>query len=114
MLLFAVARIGMTQDVEPFGVGCHQPVFDAVMDHLDKMAGAARPAMEISLFRRRSLLLPPGRGGHAGTARSQGTENRIQLFHRLGFAADHQAIPPLQPPDAAAGSHIQIADALVA
>ena len=34
--------VGVLQDVEAFGIGLHQAVFDAVVDHLDEMAGADR------------------------------------------------------------------------
>ena len=40
------------QHVEAFGVGCHEPVLDAVMDHLDEMPGAAGPDMQIAARRR--------------------------------------------------------------
>ena len=36
------------QDVEAFGIGLHQAVLDAVVDHLDEMAGAARAAMHVA------------------------------------------------------------------
>ena len=43
-----LADIGVAQDVESLGVRGHQPVLDAVVDHLDEVAGAVRPAMQVA------------------------------------------------------------------
>ena len=40
------ADVGLGQHVEALGVGGHQPVLDAVVDHLDEVAGAARTAVQ--------------------------------------------------------------------
>ena len=56
-----LADVGVLQDVEPLGVGRHQPVLDAVVDHLDEVAGTVRPAVEIALFGGAADLLAPGR-----------------------------------------------------
>ena len=45
------------QDVEAFGIGLHQAVFDAVMDHLDEMPGAGRAGMDIALLGARIAAL---------------------------------------------------------
>ena len=42
--------IGVLEDVEAFGIGLHQAVFDAVVDHLDEMPGADRAGMDIALL----------------------------------------------------------------
>ena len=51
----------------------------------------------------------PRRGADAG---SQRCEYRVEPFHNLLLSADHQAVAPLQPPDAAARSDVEIVDAL--
>src|SRR5215472_1788984 len=38
------------EDREPLRVGCHYAVFDAVVHHLDEVAGTAGAAMEIALL----------------------------------------------------------------
>ncbi len=80
---------GLGHDLEPFGVGLHEPVLDAVVDHLDEMAGAGRPDVGVAAL-----------GG-------QGEEGGLAGGHRLVRTADHQAVALLQSPDAAgrAGVH---------
>ena len=39
---------GTVQNVEPLGIGLHEPVLDAVVDHLDETPGAARAAMHVA------------------------------------------------------------------
>ncbi len=46
------SRVLALQNVEAFGIGLHQPVFDAVVHHLDEVPGAARPGMDIAASRR--------------------------------------------------------------
>src|ERR1035437_146265 len=58
----------MPQNVQSFGVGSHQSVFNPVMDHLDEMAGAGRPAMEITLLDRATNLFPSRRAPGAARA----------------------------------------------
>ena len=50
VLLGELRRAGVLQDVEALGDGLHHAVLDAVVDHLDEMAGAARPGMEVALL----------------------------------------------------------------
>ncbi len=42
--------VGVLQNVEAFGIGLHQTVLDAVVDHLDEVAGAVRPGVDVALF----------------------------------------------------------------
>ena len=80
--------------LEAFGVGLHQAVFDAVVDHLHVVAGAVVADAQIAVLRR------------------QRQEDRLEPLADLGFAADHQAVAFLQPPDAAAGAGVDVVDAL--
>ena len=45
-----LADVGGFEDAQPLGIGRHHAVFDAVMHHLDEMAGAVRSAMQIALL----------------------------------------------------------------
>src|SRR3546814_17134953 len=38
------------EHVEPFSIGLHQTVFDAVVDHLDEMARAGRTDVDVALL----------------------------------------------------------------
>src|SRR6185295_19642714 len=49
---------GVLEDIESFGIVLHQPVFDSVVDHLDEMPRAGRPAVQIPLFGGPADLLP--------------------------------------------------------
>ncbi len=49
-LLMAQTDIGILDDVEAFGERRHHAVLDAVMDHLDEVAGAIWAAMEIAIL----------------------------------------------------------------
>jgi hypothetical protein len=43
--LLLLTDVGVSQDVEAFGVRRHEAVLDAVVHHLDEVAGAATPTM---------------------------------------------------------------------
>src|SRR5260221_9855858 len=100
------------QDVEPFGIGLHQPVFDTVMHHLDEMAGAVRAAMNIAALRRAAFPGAARRSLDRADAGRERGEDRVEPPDRLGLAADHHAIAALQPPDAAPRPDIDVVDAL--
>ena len=105
---FTLARISGFQNTNPFRIRGHDSVFDPVMDHLHKMAGAVRPAMQITLFGRTAKFVPAGRARYFASARREGGENRIEMLNYLCVATDHHAITTFQAPDAAAGSNIDI------
>ena len=79
-------------DLKALGVGLHQAVLDAVVDHLHEVAGARRPDVGVAPF-----------GG-------QGDEDRFADRHRLLGPADHQAVALLQAPDSARGSGVHQGD----
>src|SRR5260370_998893 len=107
-----LAGVGRLENRQPRGVGRHQAVFDAVMHHLDEMAGAIRPAMQIALLGRSAGLFASRRARDVAGARREGGEDRVETLHHCGFAADHHAIAALETPDAAASADIDIVDAL--
>src|SRR5207247_181211 len=59
-LALAQAGVGVPEDAQALGVGGHQAVLDAVMDHLDEAAGAVGAAVQVAAL---------GGAGRAGTAR---------------------------------------------
>src|SRR2546425_8771361 len=113
-LVAPLADVRGAQDAEPLGVRGHDAVLDAVVDHLDEVAAAARSAVEIPPLGGAADGFPPGRARDVADAGSQGREDRIEVLDRRRLAADHQAVPALPSPDAAAGSDVYIADALLA
>src|SRR5437879_13544916 len=105
-----LADIGGAQDAQPLGVGGHDPVLDSVVDHLDEVARAVRPAVEIPLLGRAVDLLASRSAGEIAGAGRQPGEDRIETLDHLRLASDHPAVPPLQPPPAAARSHVDTLD----
>ena len=68
--------------------------------------------MQIALLGRAADLLAARRARDVAAAGRQGGEDRIEVLHRVGLAADHHAVAALEAPDAAAGADIDIVDAL--
>ena len=87
--------VGRLHQLEPLGIGLHQAVLDAVVDHLDEVAGADRPDVGVAPLRRQRL------------------EGRLDDRHRFVGPPDHQAVPLRQPPDAAGRPGVDEADALL-
>src|SRR5437868_13345848 len=105
--------IGVLEDVKPFGIGLHQAVFDAVMDHLDKMPGADGAGVNIALLDPGIASLAPGGARDIADARRERGEDRIEpVDHRL-VAADHHAIAPLDTPNAARGADAALIDGAI-
>src|SRR5664279_5680721 len=100
----------MPQNVQSFGVGSHQSVFNPVMNHLDEMAGAGRPAMEVTLLDRATNVFPSRRARDIAASRSKRLEDRIEVLYGIALTSDHQTITALDPPYAAARPHIDIAN----
>src|SRR4029453_616077 len=95
-LMFLLADVGGAQDPQPFGVGRHDAVLDAVMNHLDEVAGAVWPAMQIALLGGTACLLT-SRGArylvaHGG---SQPGEDGIEVLDDLRFPPNHHAVTSL-------------------
>ena len=82
------------------------------MHHLDEVAGAVRPAVQIALLGRALDLFTSRRARDIAASWRQRGENRIEMLHHVGVAADHHAIAAFQPPDSAAGADVDITDAL--
>ena len=109
--LLALADVGVLQDVEALGVRGHDPVLDAVVDHLHEVAGAARARSAGS----RCSGVRPGRPcgpACAATARGRARARKIGSRRRTAssLAADHQAVAALEPEDAAARADVDVVD----
>ena len=87
--------LGVVHDLEALGIRLHQPVLDAVVNHLHEVARTRRADVRIPLFR------------------SERLEDRLEPPHRLVVAADHQAKADLQPPDAAGDARVDKVDPAV-
>ena len=81
------------------------------MDHLDEVAGAGRPGMDVALFGARIETGAPRRLLDLALAGGKRGKDRIEMVDRGLVAADHQAIAALEAPDPARGADIDITDA---
>src|SRR5271154_7006096 len=96
--------IGVLQDVETLGIGLHQAVFDAVVNHFYEMPGADRAGVDVALLDARiASLTPAGARDVADTRRKRG-KNRVEPVDHGFVATDHHAIAAVDAPDAARGS----------
>ena len=57
--LLRARRSACARMLKPFGVRRHERVLDAVVHHLDEMAGAGRAAVQVTLIGRADALLAP-------------------------------------------------------
>src|ERR1039458_1312593 len=62
-LKLCFASIGMLKDVQPLRVSRHNAVLDSVVDHLNEMASATGPAMQIALLSSAAGLIATRRAG---------------------------------------------------
>ena len=67
---------GAAQDVEPLGVRRHHPVLDAVVDHLDEVAGTRGSAVQVAVLGGAAPRRPAGRRGGGGDAGGERCEDR--------------------------------------
>src|SRR6202165_5442571 len=93
--------IGILQDVKTFGIGLHQAIFDAVMNHLDEVPGADRAGVNVALLDPDIASLAAASAWNLAKARRQCREDRIEPIHPRLVAADHHAIAAVDTPDAA-------------
>ena len=106
------ADIGIFKDIHAFGVGGHDAVFDAVVDHFNEVTSAVGSAVEVAEFGGALVIGTSHCAGDVADARSEGAEDRVEVLDDFVLAADHHAISALQAPYAAAGSDIHIMDSL--
>ena len=113
LVLRDLLRRLVLDDVEAFRVGLHDPVFDAVMYHLDEMPGAGWSAMHVALdhtlvaagfaFRRLADVALSGR---------QCAEDWIETIDGSLVAADHHAVAAFKSPNAAGRSDVNVGEYL--
>ena len=85
-------ELAILQDLEALGVGLHEAVLDAVVDHLDEVPRADRAAVQPAV------------------RRSERVEHRRQPLDGRLRAADHQAVADVVAPDAARGAGVDELD----
>src|SRR5262249_23706149 len=107
-----LANIGGLEHPKTFGISRHHPVFDAVMDHFDEMAGTMRSTMHITLLRRTVDLYPAKRARNMAAAWRKRTEYWIDVLPPLVLAAVHHAIAAYQSPVSAARADVEIMNPL--
>ena len=105
--------IGVAQNVEALGVGLHHAVFDAVVHHLDEMAGAARAGMDIAALDARIAAARGRACAEYRRARRERGEDRVEPLDLRLVAADHHAVAALEAPDAAAGADVEVLEAVL-
>src|SRR5882724_1950163 len=105
------AGVGVFENVEAFGVGGHQAVFNAIVNHFHEVAGTRRAAVEIAFFGGAGAPFAAGGAVDITATGSECFENGIEVFHDAVFAADHLAVAALEAPDAAAGADVNIVNA---
>src|SRR6266513_1389338 len=109
-----VLRARVPEDVEPLGVRLHEPVLDAVVDHLDEVAGARGTAVEVAVLGGAADLLASRRPRDAPHAGRERPEDRVEALDDRPLATDHEAVAALEPPDAAARADVYVVNLLLA
>src|SRR5262249_58249063 len=98
----------LLQNLESLRVGLHQAILDAVVHHLDEVAGAVRSRMNITTLGARIATVAAGRSRHVSNCRRKRGKNRVEAVGDLLLAANPHAVAALQTPDAAARSNVDI------
>src|SRR5262249_34077500 len=102
------SSVGVLEDVEAFGVGGHDAVLDAVVNHFYEMAATGGAAVEIAFFGGATDFVAAGSAINVAATWGERFEDRIKVLDDFFFAADHLAIAALEAPNAAASAHVAI------
>ena len=102
------------KDVEAFGVRLHQAVFDPVVHHFYEVSRARWPAVKVTVFDRAVDLFASRSAYNLTRTGGQSFEDRIEMTNRFLRPADHHAIAAFEAPYAAACSHIDVVNFLLA
>src|ERR1043166_1256563 len=108
----SLAYVGSAKNAESLRIRRHDAVLDPIVNHLNEMAGAVRPAMQVTLLGSTLSFFTSGCGRNIAGARSQRRKDWVEVLDDALLAADHHAVPSLEPPNTAARSHVYIMDAL--
>src|SRR5215471_19609512 len=84
----ALAHVGGAEHAQPLRVGSHDPVLDAVVNHLHEMAGAVGAAMEIPLLRGAADLVTARGAIDVARTGSEASKDGIEVLHHVGLATD--------------------------
>src|SRR5580692_5420871 len=76
------------------------------------MSGAGRAAMKITFLRGSANFFAARSAIGVSPAGGECFENGVEVFHDVGFAADHLAVAAFEAPDAATGADVTIVNAL--
>ncbi len=109
-LLFS--NVGGAQHRQTFGIGGHDPVLDAVVNHLDEVASAVGAAVQVALFRSAFGLVETWCARNVAHAGRERGEDGIESLDDFFFAANHHAIAAFQAPNAAAGTYVNVMETL--
>src|SRR6516225_5804692 len=91
-LMFLLADVGGSQDAQAFGIGGHEAVLDAVVNHLNEVTGAVWATMQITLLGCTGSLLTARRARYFFThAWGQSRKDWIEVLHDLLLTANHHA-----------------------
>src|SRR3954452_25477736 len=100
------------QHVHTFGVGCHDPVLDAVVDHLDEMTCAGWSAVQVTfLGGAPGHFLAASSARNVAAARRERLEDRIKPLDGSNRAANHETVTTLEAPDSTARPNVEVVDA---
>src|SRR5439155_14877611 len=94
------AGVGVMQDVQALGVGGHDAVLDAVVNHLHEMAGAGRPTVQIAVLGRAADPLAPRQPRRRLPAGRQRGEDRKSTRLHSPYVATSYAVLCLQKKNA--------------
>src|SRR4051812_43797689 len=78
------------------------------------MPGAIGATVQVAVGAGAAKLVAARRARDLATARCERLEDGVEMFNDLPLAADHQAVPALQAPDAAARAYVDVVDLLCA
>src|SRR6185312_8375087 len=74
-------------------------------------SGSALSTVQVTLLGRAAVQTrTTGRTLDVPATRCKACEDRIEPAHRCGISADHHAVSPLESPDSATRSHINVVD----
>src|SRR5207237_10043913 len=94
------------------GLAGHEPILDAVMNHLDEVAGAVRSAVQVTLLGGTADLFTPRRARYVAHAWSQPGEYWIEVLDHLRLPPNHHAVASLQSPAPTTRPDVHVVDSL--
>ena len=108
-----LASVGVLKDVQALGVCGHQAILDAVVNHLDEVACAARPAVQPTGLLRRDVPGATWRALGRIETWGDGVPQRGESIHSSIIAADHEAVATFESPHSAGGADIEEVNSLL-